>query len=244
MNDDFILGLDFKSTNNNLEFGGANVQASAAELFQIRIGNDYLRRGNCDQYERLQSDLFIGPGDGFSSNNTTQAFSTIRPNTSPDYMYGRVRYESATNVGDSNDWQLTLRATGQLASERVLFSEMLGFGGYDTIRGYDQRALSGDHGWLTSVELGTRPADICVCDRPGRLRYYSFLDMGKAYIQNPLPGQLNNLFLSSVGVGMQMSVGEDLSLRLDYGYGFEEVPGQPNDRLHLGVVWQFGPRPQ
>ena len=154
VNDDFILGLDFKSTNNNLEFGGANVQASAAELFQIRIGNDYLRRGNCDQYERLQSDLFIGPGDGFSSNNTTQAFSTIRPNTSPDYMYGRVRYESATNVGDSNDWQLTLRATGQLASERVLFSEMLGFGGYDTIRGYDQRALSGDHGWLTSVELG------------------------------------------------------------------------------------------
>jgi hemolysin activation/secretion protein len=86
INSDFILGLDFKSTNNNLEFGGANVQASAAELFEIRVGHDHLRRGNCDQYSRWQSDFFVGPGDGFSSNNTAQAFSTIRPNTSPDYI--------------------------------------------------------------------------------------------------------------------------------------------------------------
>ena len=40
-----------------------------------------------------------------------------------------------------------------------------------------------------------------------------------------------------------MNVGQDLSLRVDYGYGFREFAGLPNDRLHIGLVWQFGPRP-
>ncbi len=33
-----------------------------------------------------------------------------------------------------------------------------------------------------------------------------------------------------------MAIGQDLALRLDYGYGFKEIAGLPNDRLHLGVV--------
>lgn len=237
------LGVDFKTTNNNLEFGGQNVQASSADLVQLRLGYSKLKRRSCDQYERIRGDIFVGPGAGFSSGHNATAFNTIRTGTSPDYVYARLNYEEAVNIDEGNSWQLQVRTTGQVASERLLFSETLGLGGFDTVRGYDQRTLNGDHGWLTSLELGPRPSSICVRGQQGRLRYYSFIDMGHAFIADRVAGDPANQFLYSAGVGMQMSIGQDLSLRLDYGYGFEDVAGLPNDRLHLGFVWQFGPRP-
>jgi hemolysin activation/secretion protein len=236
-------GFDFKSTNNNLEFGGTNVSASEADLVQLRIGIDSFERRCCDEYTRARGDVYVGPGDGFTSNHNRASFNTIRPGTSPDYVYGRVSFEDATNIDADNRWQLVSRAVGQASSERLLFSETLGFGGFDSVRGYDQRTLSGDHGWLASFELGPRPRNLCIRDRQARLRYYSFIDMGDSYIADPLPGENANQFLWSSGVGMQFSVGQDLSLRMDYGFGFEDVAGLPNDRLHLGLIWQIGPRP-
>ena len=237
------FGLDYKTTNNNLEFGGQNVLASSADLVQLRFGYSKYVRRPCDQYQRIYGDIFVGPGGGFSSDHSAAAFQTIRPGTSPDYVYARAGYERAWNFGDGGRWQLTGRATGQAASGRLLFSETLGLGGFDTIRGYDQRTLNGDHGWITTFELGPRPKNFCFHGRPSRIRYYSFIDLGETYIEDALPGEKSSQFLSSVGLGMQMAVAQDLSLRVDYGYGFQEVTGLPNDRFHIGLVGQFGPNP-
>lgn len=237
------LGLDFKSTNNNLEFGGTNVQASDADLVQLRMGYDSSLQQKCDQYRRWRSDVYVGPGGGFTASHNSVAFNTIRTGTSPDYAYFRASYERAVNIDTNDDWQLTFRGVGQASTERLLFSETLGVGGFDTVRGYDQRTLSGDHGWLASFEVGPRPRNLCIDSHVGRLRYYSFVDMGDSYIEDVLPGENANQFLYSTGVGMQLSVGQDLSLRMDYGWGFEDVAGLPSDRLHIGLIWQTGPRP-
>lgn len=238
-----VIGIDFKATDNNLEFGGLNVQNSEADLLQLRLGYQNILRDEYDQYSILRADMFVGPGGGFTSNSNATNFQTIRAGTSPDYIYGRLSYEEAINVGTRGQWQLVGRAVGQIASERLLFSETLGFGGYDTVRGYDQRTLSGDHGWQLNFEFGPHPIDFCHRGASGRLRVYTFTDLGDSYIQNPLPGEQSQEFLASVGVGMRMSIGQDVSLRFDYGHGLTNVPGVTNDRLHLGLVWQFGPRP-
>ena len=238
------VGFEYKSTNNNLEFGGVNVFASEAGLAQLKLGYSLLQRQRCSQYRRIQADVFVGPGNGFTSHSGGPAFGTIRVASSPEYIYSRFLYEQAANFGSDDRWQVTFRGTGQLSSARLLPSETLGFGGFDSVRGYDQRTGSGDHGWLTTLEIGPRPQNICIKGRSGRIRYYSFLDAGQSLIEDPLPGENGDLFLYSTGVGMQMSLGQDLSLHLDYGYGFENVAGLPNDRLHLGVIWQFSPRPE
>jgi Hemolysin activation/secretion protein len=236
------IGFDFKATNNNLEFGGTNVFASEADLTSINLGYQDLFRDNCDQYRIFDVDLIIGPGSGFTKNNNATAFSTIRPDTDPVFVYARARYERAHNL--TEDWQLTFRGVGQVTSDRLLFSEMLGFGGYDSIRGYDQRTANGDHGWITSFEFGPRPVPLEICGQEGRLRVYVFGDLGQAFTMNPQPGEFSDLFMSSAGFGMRFSLAQDLMFRFDYGYNFNPVPGYDSrQRVHLGLVWQFGPLP-
>ncbi len=238
------LGFDFKSTNTNVEFGGALAFASSAELVTLRLGYHHLRFFCNGDYFRVNNDLFVGPGPQFSPGNTQVAFNTVRAGTSPDFVYDRLRVDFLRMM--PNCWQLTGRFAGQVASERLLFSETLGFGGYDTIRGYDQRTLNGDAGWLASLELGPQPFDGGTECHPSSLRFFGFVDAGDSYVLHPYAGEDQQEFLISAGVGMRYSINDRLSVRLDYGHGFNNVsPARSSntDRIHLGVVAFFGPTP-
>jgi hemolysin activation/secretion protein len=52
-----------------------------------------------------------------------------------------------------NDSYLILRATGQLASDRLLSSERFSIGGYYTVRGYPVSEKIGDDGYAVTAEL-------------------------------------------------------------------------------------------
>jgi len=235
-------GFDFKSTNNNLEFGGDNVYASTAQLDTIHLGYNYLERDDFDQYQILNAGTWIGPGAGLTPYNNASAFNSIRPDTTPQFIYARLHYEQAHNLNDQ--WQLTFRGTGQVSSDRLLYSEMLGFGGFDSIRGYDQRTANGDHGWQTSFELGPRPIPLCIKGQEGRLRLYGFTDLGEAFTMNPQPGEISDQFMSSAGFGARLSLGQNLAFRFDYAHNFNRVPTYDTlQRVHIGLIWQFGPLP-
>jgi hemolysin activation/secretion protein len=237
------FGFDFKSTNTNVEFGGIQVFDSAAELVTLRLGYQLQRRYAEDEYLQVRNDLVVGPGPQFSPGNTTEAFSTVRPNTSPSFVYDRLVVERAWNL--PRYWQFVGRGTGQVTSNRLLYSEMLGYGGFDSIRGYHQRTLNGDMGWLLNLELGPRPYHFGTARRPQQLRGYVFVDMGDAYTMHPQPGEEQQKFLASTGVGMRYTMTNRISLRLDYGCNLTETPNQPLSRqeIHLGVVTLFGPQP-
>ncbi|QDT07206.1 Heme/hemopexin transporter protein HuxB precursor [Rubripirellula lacrimiformis] len=234
-------GFDFKSTNNNLEFDGTQVSGSVADLFQLRFGYDSFQRIDRDQYRLFRADMFIGPGGGMSGSHSAAAFHTIRPGTSPDYVYGRMRYERADVVRDA--WSLTTRLTGQASSERLLFSETLGLGGYDTIRGADSRAYNADHGWIANFELGPKTYRYGTAQNQRTLRTYGFVDMGNGYLDQPLAGEDAYTFALSTGVGMRFQVSDRIIARFDYGFGIEEIDGiGRSDRGHFGVTWIPGRR--
>jgi hemolysin activation/secretion protein len=237
------FGFDFKTTNNNLEFGGVRVSNSSADLAQLRLGYQSVKRYDCDEYSIVALDTFVGPGGGFSSAANATSFNTIRPDTSPDYIYARLRLERLWSL--KKRWQLVGRFRGQAASERLLFSETLGFGGYDSIRGYDQRAFSGDHGWILNVELGPKPWRYGCGDRRQTLRVYGLFDAGTAFVESPRQSfEPEDETLISTGVGMRWNFAERANLRLDYAYGFNDSTlFDKGGRIHVGLVALLGPRP-
>ncbi|MCG8650857.1 MAG: hypothetical protein MI861_13545 [Pirellulales bacterium] len=84
----------------------------------------------------------------------------------------------------------------------------------------------------------------CVRGQNSSLRTYALLDLGKAYIEDELPGEPEDEFLISTGVGMRLAIGDRTNLRLDYAYGFEDSQFFEGDgRIHVGLVSVFGPRP-
>lgn len=238
------LGVDFKSTDNNLEFAGSTVSNSTADLLQLHLGYDHLWRGKCiDEYSLLRMDTYIGPGGGTTGTHSSAAFNTIRPGTSPNYVYGRFRWEESAVVKDR--WQCVSRFTAQAASERLLFSETLGLGGFDTIRGFDQRAYNADHGWIANVEFGPRSYRWGDENQPSVCRAYSFVDMGNGYVDDPLPGEDAYTFVMTTGVGTRFQVSDRLIARADYGIGVAGGIDQTSSdgRFHFGVTWIPGPRP-
>ena len=237
------FGIDFKSTNNNLEFAGSNIAASDADLVQLRIGYDHLWRGQCpDRYSLLRLEGFLGPGEGMTGAHSSTAFESLRPNTSPDYAYARLLLEDSRPL--DNHFQILTRFTGQVATERLLFSETLGLGGFDTLRGFDQRVFNADHGWIANIELGPKAYRWGCEDDHRVLRAYGFLDVGNGYIEEPLSGEDSYVLAVSAGVGFRFQLGTRLTARFDYGFGIENIAAAGrNDRAHLGITWIPGVRP-
>ncbi|WP_404307867.1 ShlB/FhaC/HecB family hemolysin secretion/activation protein [Neorhodopirellula lusitana] len=239
----FYVGTDFKSSNTSVEFGVVNATQSDADLLQLGFGyNAFKRRSNGD-YARWNTDVNVSPGDGFTSNNNRAAFSTLRADTAPGYVYCRSAIDLRRQLGCRHE--LVSRAVGQLASDRLLYSETLGFGGYDSVRGYDQRVANGDNGWLASFEFGPN-ATVYGCGKSERtLKYYAFSDLGQAFVLDPQVGEEKEQFLASVGVGLRFALADRLALRLDYGQGLNDVATAPaGGRVHVGLVSFLGPTPK
>jgi hemolysin activation/secretion protein len=228
-------GFDFKQTNTNLEFGGDQVFASSADIIQFLAGY----RGNwTDGWYSLYlaADVVYGPS-GLSGNNTDPAYQTIRTGAKADYVYGRAIVEGVAPV---NSWlDFVARITGQLAGENLLPSEQLGFGGFDSIRGYDMRLVNGDSGYFLNLEARTIP--FCLGPYGGETQFLAFFDYGNADNHTLLPGEDVSVDLSSVGLGLRYALDDTASLRFDYGVQLNAVTfqPQPRQRIHLGVVLAY-----
>jgi hemolysin activation/secretion protein len=200
-------GFDFKQTNTNLEFGGDQVFASSADIIQFLAGY----RGNwTDGWYSLYlaADVVYGPS-GLSGNNTDPAYQTIRTGAKADYVYGRAIVEGVAPV---NSWlDFVARITGQLAGENLLPSEQLGFGGFDSIRGYDMRLVNGDSGYFLNLEARTIP--FCLGPYGGETQFLAFFDYGNADNHTLLPGEDVSVDLSSVGLGLRYALDDTASLR-------------------------------
>jgi len=239
----FSFGLDFKSTNNNLEFGGIPVVGGRADLWELNYGYDRIRRFNSVEYLLLANDVWVGPNGGMSAFNTGNSYSSIRPNTRPGFVYDRARAEGVLAL----PWNLQLlgRVTGQVASQRLLYSEMLGFGGYDSIRGYDQRDFNADVGYFANLELGPQPFTFGTSRDLKTVRVFTFFDYGGGYVRDPVPGEIASQTMASVGLGGRVALSDRLSARFDYGYGLSEVvTARTDQRAHVGIVYLMGPRPR
>jgi hemolysin activation/secretion protein len=235
------LGVDFKATNNNLEFGGDSVVNGEAELIEFNVGYDRFQRFSRYEYFLFSNDLYIGPDGQFSKHMDDASFSSIRPDTGPGYVYDRMVLERMW-LGPYQNLQLLTRFTGQLTSERLLFSEMLGFGGFDSIRGYDMRTFNGDNGYFINLELGPRMWYLGTERCPKDLRAFAFLDLGTGYTLHPQPGELEQEDFMGTGVGLRYSYGNRLTFRFDYGHACKDVVGlRTHDRVHIGAVYLFGP---
>ncbi len=237
------FGVDFKSTNNNLEFAGTTVVASNADLLQLHVGLDHFLRGECqDDYASFRMDGYVGPGGGMTGAHSAAAFQTIRPGTSPDYIYGRLRYEDSQRLGD--DCQLVRRFTGQIASERLLFSETLGLGGFDSLRGFDQRAYNADNGWIANFEFGPRTWRWGLPEDQRSLRAYTFMDFGNGYLNSPLAGEDAYTMAISTGVGARFQISDRFIARFDFGDAITEIDGvSRTSRMHFGLTYIPGARP-
>jgi hemolysin activation/secretion protein len=122
-------------------------------------------------------------------------------------------------------------------------SEQFSVGGASTVRGYEERILSGDAGVWFSQELQKPLQPASIGKRWPRLEstVVAFWDYGRNVVRQPRPNEIRDSFLSSVGIGVRASVGSYLSASADFAQQIErvEIPGAAHSRLHVKVSFSY-----
>jgi hemolysin activation/secretion protein len=240
---DIELGFDAKSSNNNLEFGGTEVYDTTTEIYQFTAGYDMTLSDRLG-VTRIDLNTYFSPG-GWTGQNTDETFEQARFGASADYIYGNVGVERQQRL--PREWSLRARGQGQLSSGNLLASEQLGTGGYDTVRGFEQRIIRGDQGMWGSLELYTPPVSIArIADwknETDELRFLAFVDAAVLGNVDPIVDEPGKLEMASVGVGLRWRYSDWFRLRLDYGHpvGTNNLGGivEENGRLHIGATANF-----
>lgn len=235
------VGFDFKSSDSNLFFGGVNVFAGQNEVAQFVLEYN-LRQTDPMGETTLQWATYFSPG-GLTSNNTDTAFLAARSGGTASYAYSRATLARTLDLGDLtkaeilNDFKFQIRGTVQWANENLIASEQLGFGGWNSVRGYSERLMRGDIGYYLQAELYS-PAihpfrslakkwqdkwSAQFREGTDELRFLVFFDYGHADVVNATAAEPGDLSLASFGFGLRYQFNKMMSLRFDYGFQLEPV---------------------
>lgn len=234
------LGMDFKSSNSALAFNQVQVFDTTSEIVQYSLGYNIVARDRTGVW-RLDSEIVNSPG-GNTNKNTNAIFASQRAGATADYTYGVVTLERDQRLPEG--WSAYGRIQGQASNANLLASETLGAGGYDSVRGWEQRIVRGDSGVVASLELRTPifyPSTFGGFSNVADGAYgLVFVDYGSLSSEVPLPGE-QDTELGSVGLGFRYQRDNWFSLRVDYGFQVTEEGFDDGEkgRWHVGATATF-----
>ncbi len=235
-------GFDFKRSNNDLIFGVATVSNVFTDVDQFVLGYQ------ASLVDDFGSTSFSGTGfwspGGLSNNDDDFDYMGTRGGARSNYAYGQLSLNRVTRLPYDFSW--TVRGLVQQATANLLPSEQLGLGGYDTVRGYDEREANGDNGFLISTEVATPPISLAhlfgLQKIKDQLQFLGFVDYGGTSLHQVTVADINpNANLLGIGPGFRYAITPYLSVRFDYGFqmidtGFDS---RHNSRAHFGLVVSY-----
>lgn len=234
--------LDFKQSNNNLEYGGFQVISAQNDLFHVGTGISIVRRNERGAW-MFGVNLMASPGD-INSRNTIDALSAARLGAKARYAYGNVSIQRLTKLPAGMDW--VVKGFGQLATDNMLGSEQFTIGGSATVRGYEERIFAGEQGFALTNEL-MLPAvgfKLPLIDKrrpPMEVRTSIFHDYAKVAYRHRYASDIEMTPLSSVGGSLRLSLQPNFGASFDYGWQLNTTPypQKAQRRGHLKVSLAF-----
>jgi hemolysin activation/secretion protein len=237
-----IFGYDWKQSDNSLEFGPTPVNASTTDTGQFVFAYKGTLIDDWGSFS-ISPQVYWSPF-GLWDHQTNADYASVRPGASPDYAYFRLDLSRVTQL----PWNFSLinELTWQVVDTNMLPSEQMNMGGFNAVRGYDDRNLSNtDEGWVVRNELRTPPVSLLQFFKNDKLRdqlqFLFFFDFGVANAYAG-PITLNNgksvseVPMGGIGPGIRYSVNSWLSVRADYGFQLYDTGEDRSGRWHLGVM--------
>ena len=167
-------------------------------------------------------------------------FDAVRSGASRHYSLLRAAGQISLPVLDDNTFKG--RFAAQHSADRLVPGEQFGLGGASTVRGYGERELAGDTGWLVSVELATPRLDGALALAGIDARLLVFADGGQVANHGTLPcrGQQQRCGLSSLGIGAQLGW-RTLHLRLFLAQALQDgaITQRQDWRTHFALSARF-----
>lgn len=147
-------------------------------------------------------------------NGNQAAYNQNNARPGADANFNLLRYNLAYTAPAFVDWNLHAELSGQYTTDLLISGEQFGVGGAASVRGFDERAVSGDSGYRASVELAS-PEWTKIKYPNSRLNSAIFADYGHVERNRPLKGEFESELIASVGAGLRLSVGQSMQVKFD-----------------------------
>lgn len=236
----FVFGFDQKEFDNACTLNGAAIcGAGGADVTVRPLSLTYLGQwaapGRSTDFSLAASHNLPGGPHGRQAD-----FGLVRPGSERDYSLYRLTASHAQSVG--GDWQWRVAVNGQLTSTALVPGEQLGLVGGSAVRGFEERVVARDAGYVANFEVYT--PDL-LAGQPGvgsgNLRGLAFVDFGRGWDRRPTPQLHPTESVASAGLGLRYALGRDASLRFDLARvtdGSETVPAG-NWRGHFALTFGY-----
>ncbi len=199
-------------------------------------------------YTRFETTAYHSFGNWTSLNGAAEFDTNTGPGGSragadPQYSYLKLYLERVFIL----PWEFEAhgRLAWQFSDSNLLATEQMGFGGFNTIRGYTEAEVRGDEGYFFNLEMRTPKFSVTkifgVEDPKDRIQLLGFWDYGQARNRRLIAGENDGNELSALGLGVRASYGEYLTFRADYGFQLLDTGfnNRFNSRLHLGLILAY-----
>lgn len=226
------IGLIYKLFDNQQVNATSKVLSFPLELsydFKYRTAQSLLAGGitlatNTESGEENTDAAYVNSG----RSNATSAWSAVRYRLSMDYLFNK-------------DWLMHMNLSGQTSNDRLIYGEQFGVGGSATLRGFEERSIIGDEGYVLRVELWMPTINSY------QIRWLLFADQANVKLKESSVLAKDGLDtdLSSIGLGLRWSWRQQLSLNVDVGQvtkegGFDTTINRKDDtKAHVGLVYRF-----
>jgi hemolysin activation/secretion protein len=235
------VGFDYKYNNNSLLFGDVPLTSVPVEVRQFVATYDASLRDRLG-VTSLSIQGYWSPGN-WGGDNSDAVYSQSHTYATSDYEYANITLSRLTRL--PHEWSLFLRGVFQLSDENLVPSEQLGLGGYDTVRGYDEREVNSDEGYILNAEI--RTPSMSLGKRFGwtrfddQLQLLGFWDYGEGIDHTLLPNEPADTALSAVGVGLRYTISSHASVRADYGFQLlkSAIDNDSGRRFDIGIVLSY-----
>lgn len=114
------------------------------------------------------------------------------------------------------------RLEGQWSSDPLIPNEQFITGGADSVRGYKESEVSGDHGYHATLEARYYPLGRPGADGQRTLYTLIFVDGAEVGLVDPLGPQVSTLSLESAGLGLRLQNWYGFKLAVDFAHTLRE----------------------
>ena len=225
-------GLQHKNFDNTSEFD--SVELTGADIISVPLELSYsFSRQNPGNsfFGSITLAQEVGDDDSEYNDDRVEAesgWTALRFNVTYDQLF-------------ADKYLFHVGFSGQQTDALLISGEQFGIGGEGTLRGFEERSVTGDSGYLLNLELWLPP--LTVAD----LRFLVFADWGHTeYNDGDLPFNTGVEFdPSSMGAGMYWAWKENLSVSLNYGVIGEgggldpDINEDGDSKLHFNAVYRF-----
>jgi hemolysin activation/secretion protein len=229
-NREFALGMSLSHTDSetflmNEKFylsRGANDDGET-KISAVRLFQEFVNR-NDKQVLAFRSQLNLGV-DALNA--------TINNDGEPDSTFVSWRGQSQWVRRLDEDFLFLLRGDAQLSGGSLIPLEQFRIGGVNSTRGYRQDLSLGDNGVFASAELRIPVARFKKFD--GLVQVNPFFDVGTVWNSEDI--EITNATLPALGVGLNLSLGDNFNARLDWGIPLTSIETKNNSLQESGLYF-------